>query len=348
MNHGRRAFGRGVLCAGAVAAAAVSLPSPALAASGPQSGPLDEQRIEIRARPVESFSIMAPELRRFGALEFIGGIDLSSDNPHFGGWSGLSVTPDGQGILAISDVGSWLTARIAYAEMTPTGLTDAVLAPVLGSDGVPLWKTRAWDSECVCVHDGAAYVGFERVHEVRRFEIARDGLRARGQIVPVPAAVKSLPNNRSLEAIGVATAGPLAGSLVTIAERATKGAESPTKGWILTGPHRGEFRVARHDDFDVTDLAFLPGGDMLLLERSFGWLDGVGMRIRRIAAGAIKPGAVLDGPTLIQASMRQRIDNMEGLGVHMAADGSTVLTLISDDNFSFLQRTTLLQFRLVG
>ena len=57
---------------------------------------------------------------------------------------------------------------------------------------------------------------------------------------------------------------------------------------------------------------------------------------------------MLDGPTLIQRAMRQRIDNMEGLGVHIAADGSTVLTLISDDNFSFLQRTTLLQFRLVG
>ncbi|WP_406855149.1 esterase-like activity of phytase family protein [Alsobacter sp. KACC 23698] len=348
MNHGRRAFGRGVLCAGALAVAAATRSSPALAASGPKSGPTEQQRLEIRARPVESFSILAPEVRRFGALEFIGGLDLSSDNPHFGGWSGLSISPDGQRILAISDVGSWLTARIAYAEMTPTSLADAVLAPVLGADGTPLWKTDAWDSECVCVHDGVAYVGFERVHEVRRFEIARDGLRARGQIVPVPPAVKTLRGNRSLEAIGVATAGALAGSLVTIAERAAKGPESPTKGWILTGSLKGEFKVARHDDFDVTDLAFLPGGDMLVLERSFGWLDGVGMRIRRIAAEAIRPGAVLDGPTLIQATMRQRIDNMEGLSIHVAADGSTVLTMISDDNFSFLQRTTLLQFRLVG
>ena len=38
---------------------------------------------------------------------------------------------------------------------------------------------------------------------------------------------------------------------------------------------------------------------------------------------------------------------MEGLGVHVSANGDTVLTLISDDNFSILQRTVLLQFKLV-
>ena len=34
--------------------------------------------------------------------------------------------------------------------------------------------------------------------------------------------------------------------------------------------------------------------------------------------------------------------------MHRNADGDIVLTLISDDNFSILQRTLLLQFRLVG
>jgi hypothetical protein len=34
--------------------------------------------------------------------------------------------------------------------------------------------------------------------------------------------------------------------------------------------------------------------------------------------------------------------------VHRAGDGATVLTLISDDNFSPLQRTVLLQFTWVG
>ena len=37
---------------------------------------------------------------------------------------------------------------------------------------------------------------------------------------------------------------------------------------------------------------------------------------------------------------------MEGLSVHRGANGETMLTLISDDNFSALQRTLLLQFVL--
>jgi len=39
---------------------------------------------------------------------------------------------------------------------------------------------------------------------------------------------------------------------------------------------------------------------------------------------------------------------MEGIGVHRTADGETVLTLVSDDNFSPIQRNLLLQFTLVG
>jgi hypothetical protein len=39
---------------------------------------------------------------------------------------------------------------------------------------------------------------------------------------------------------------------------------------------------------------------------------------------------------------------MEGLGIHRTLGGDTVLTLVSDDNFSVLQRNLLLQFTLVG
>ena len=38
---------------------------------------------------------------------------------------------------------------------------------------------------------------------------------------------------------------------------------------------------------------------------------------------------------------------MEGIDTHINADGETMLTLISDDNFSLIQRTLLLQFKLV-
>ena len=161
----------------------------------------------------------------------------------------------------------------------------------------------------------------------------------------MPREVKRLPDNRGLEAIGVVPAGqPLAGSIVAIAERSGTDDE-PTLGIIL-GRQPGLFKVARHDGYDITDLAFLPDGDMLLLERWYRTLRGVGLRIRRVPAASLKPGALLDGPTLIQADLGQEIDNMEGLAVHQEGN-KTVLTLVSDDNFSFLQRTVLLEFELV-
>jgi hypothetical protein len=97
------------------------------------------------------------------------------------------------------------------------------------------------------------------------------------------------------------------------------------------------FSIKRIDEFDISDAALLPEGD----------LTGIAMRIRRIALAGIRPGALVDGPVLIEANMGHQIDNMEGLAVHRGAAGETVLTLISDDNFSPLQRTVLLQFTLV-
>ena len=38
---------------------------------------------------------------------------------------------------------------------------------------------------------------------------------------------------------------------------------------------------------------------------------------------------------------------MEGIDAHVTAEGDTVLTLVSDDNFSMIQRNLLMQFTLV-
>jgi hypothetical protein len=45
--------------------------------------------------------------------------------------------------------------------------------------------------------------------------------------------------------------------------------------------------------------------------------------------------------------MGYEIDNMEGLTVTRNAAGETLLTMVSDDNFSMLQRTLLLRFAVV-
>ena len=57
-------------------------------------------------------------------------------------------------------------------------------------------------------------------------------------------------------------------------------------------------------------------------------------------------GVTIDGPSIFEADLGYEIDNLEGIDAHTAADGSIVLTLVSDDNFSLLQRSLLLQFTL--
>jgi len=111
-------------------------------------------------------------------------------------------------------------------------------------------------------------------------------------------------------------------------------------------PLLGRFTVRHYGGFDVSDGVFLPDGDLLLLERRFGLMHGLGVRIRRIAGSDIRPGAVVDGKVIFEASSREQIDNMEGIDVFRAADGSLHLILVSDDNHSILQRSLMLEFRL--
>lgn len=301
--------------------------------------------VGVSARPIAAFEPRRPEQRRFGALQFRSGLVLSSGHPRFGGFSGLARLNGGRDLVGVTDRGYWLTAKVASSGGKLAGLEEAEMAAILGGSGRPLTRSGLYDTESLCIHEGTAYVGIERKHEIARFDWARDGVEARARPVPVPREFKRLPRNRGLEALGVMPVGPLKGALIAIAERSGK-EDEPTLGAILGGPQPGLFKLARHDGYDITDLAFLPSGDMLVLERWYQPLRGVGMRIRRIAGRDIWPGALIDGQRLIEADLGFEIDNMEGLSVHLEA-GRTVLTLISDDNFSFLQRTVLLEFELL-
>lgn len=301
--------------------------------------------ITISARVIEHFEPRSPGKSRFGQLVFRSGLGLSSSHPRFGGLSGLWRSRSGADLVAITDNGFWLTAKVGYRDGRLTGLEQAELAPIIGASGRPLSRSRYYDTESLSIAEGVAYIGVERTHDVLRFDWGQYGVEARARIVATPREIKRLPNNRGLEAIGIVPAGhALAGALIAVAERSGK-EDEPTAGFILSGRQPGSFQVRRHDGFDITDLAFLPGGDLLLLERWYKPLSGVRMRIRRVPGGSLKPGAMLDGPSLIEADLGQEIDNMEGLCVHQD-QGKTVLTLVSDDNFSFLQRTVLLEFEL--
>jgi hypothetical protein len=304
-------------------------------------------RIEVRARPILSFEPRDPSRRRFGQVEFRGGVELASPYKEFGGVSAIRVRPDGAHFLALTDQGRWLRGRITYDGMQPTGIADAEMAPILGGDGRPLAARRWYDTEAIAEDDGIVYVGIERVHQIVRLDYGKQGLLARGQPIAVPPGFKQLPSNGSIEALEFIPKGlPMAGTLIAISEKGYDEAGNH-KAFLIGGPSPGTFAVKRSDDFDISDCALLPPGELLILERRYSLWRGVALRIRRIPLGSIKPGALVDGPVVVFADMGYEIDNMEGLSVHRATSGDTVLTLISDDNFSPIQRTILLQFTLV-
>jgi hypothetical protein len=328
--------------AAALAAIAVSV---ALAQTSRSS--TTPTRIEVAATPITAFDPRNVGQSRFGALEFRGGLVLSSTHKEFGGFSAIHVEPDGGGFVAVSDHGSWLRGRIVYRDGKPDSIADAEMAPLLGADGKPL-KSRGWfDAESITERDGMLYVGLERVEQIVRFNYRRDGLLARGEPIPVPPDFKTLTQNKSLECLAAAPKDSgLAGSLIVVTEHSLDAAGN-FRGFLLNGPEATRFSVKRSGDYDASDCA-VSKGDLLLLERSFSIFRGLGMRIRRVPLAAIKPDAVADGPVLIEADLGFEIDNMEGIAVHRDAQGDTIITLISDDNFLPFQRTLLLQFAVVG
>src|SRR5438477_11794926 len=76
--------------------------------------------IEIAAEPLAGFEHGKPSQRRFGMLEFRGGLVLTSRFKQFGGASAIRVPPDGAHFLGLTDKGWWVQGRIAYYRPRPT------------------------------------------------------------------------------------------------------------------------------------------------------------------------------------------------------------------------------------
>jgi hypothetical protein len=327
-----------------VACAAVAMVMPAQtqrAGIDPPTG------IAVDAKSIATFSTGAPDQRRFGMVEYLGGLELKSAHREFGGFSAIRVAPDGEHFVSLTDKGWWLTGRIVNERGRPVGIAEATMAPMLGPDGRTLAARGWYDTESLAERDGWLYVGIERVNRIVRFDFARQGVLARAEVVSTPPGILHLPSNKGLEALTFAPPNSkLAGALIGFSERGLD-ANRNLQAFLIGGAGPGQFSVKRRDDFDISDSATLPSGDVLLLERRFSWWTGIAIRLRRIAISDIAPGALVDGTDLLFADLRDQIDNMEGLSVHLDANRNTVLTLISDDNFSFLQRTVLLQFKLV-
>jgi hypothetical protein len=322
-----------------------------LGGSKPSTIGVEVEPIEVQAQPISVFDKLDPQKSRFGKLTWRGGLVLTSPSANFGGWSALALDGEGKKIVAVSDAGTWMTGTLVYDGDKLKAVREARLGPLQAPSSKSLTEYDDRDAEGMAVVEGTpakgrALVSFERKHRIGWFDIDKNGLFPVRGDVALPAALKDAEDNRGLEAVTVLRGGPYKGALVAIAERLQDGAGNHT-GWLWIKGKPRAFHISNGGGYDITDTAALADGGLLVLERRFRWSEGVKLRLRLIRRDELRPGALIRGERLLDAGMNQEIDNMEGLAVHAGASGTTVVTMISDDNFNHgLQRTVLLQFSL--
>ena len=302
---------------------------------------------KVTVRQIDQFKIGRSDTK-FGALTYLGGLELISPDRNVGGLSGLLSLDDGRQILAVTDNGIWFTATVDQTpDGKPVGISNARYAEMLDKSGRALRNGRGSDTEALTIDGDTVLVSAERINTIYRFPWPlKTGKEHLIGELALPSEVRNLRGTKGMEALALAPSGsPIAGTLIAIAERGKTG-DDDLPGFLINGNKVEHFTVLRSDRYDATDAAFLPDGTLLLLERRFNLRDLVGMRLRRFAADSIRPGATLKGDVLMEADYGNQIDNMEGLGIHRDARGRTILTLISDNNRSILQRTLLLRFVL--
>ena len=280
---------------------------------------------------------------RVGALVYRGGIEISSPDARFGGWSGLVVSPRGAHLVSQSDEAHWLRADLIYDDKGDlAGIEHAQLGDMLNLNGVPMVKKEG-DAEGLALTEHGFAISFERDHR-----IWLDDLYPGSKPTPVvtPEAIKSLDSNSGLE--GLTEFAP--NELLAVAETPQdKNGDHPA--WLVPIPSgkSEQLGVKHHDPYEISDAAMGPDGNLYLLERHyFGPIRGVVAAVREIDRADIKPGARLDGHEIAEFTMRENIDNMEGLSIRRDVDGHTFLYMISDDNYNHtIQRTVLLMFEVV-
>ena len=305
-------------------------------------------RSRSRREPIAAFDHRDPDRRRFGMLDFRGGLVLTSPFREFGGISAISVAPDGANFIAVTDRSWWLRGRITYAGTRPTGIAAAEMAPMLGPDGRTLRARRWYDTEAIARDGDTLYVGIERVHRIVRFDFGKDGLKARGRVgrgagrVPLvaraTAASRRWPSCRAAQSARRHADRDFRTRPRPRRQSSRFPDRRPAPGPVHDQAQERLRRQRRHPA--AARRSPDPGTQVRLDHRPVHPHPAHSDRDRS------RPARWSTGRSCSRPISASRSTIWKGISVHRAG-GETVLTLISDDNFSLLQRTLLLQFTLV-
>jgi hypothetical protein len=282
-------------------------------------------------------------------LIFRGGLELHSATDTFGGLSGIGFVGTDNHTVMVSDRGNFVSGQLIYDDKgAPLSLVGAAINAIQNSKGADLPRAFARDAEALTIIDrptegAVARVGFENLTRVADFHIVDGVPTGPATEVTIPDWLTRTRTNESLEAVCVAPSGSaIAGSTLLLTEGVldNDGAHS---GWLLGNNDKGPMSYRSGDATSPTDCAFLPDGDLLVLERGVV-LVNFAARLVRIRAADVRPGAEMQGEVLFEM-VGGELDNMEGLAVHQIGS-ETRITLVSDNNFNDWERSLLLEFTL--
>lgn len=287
----------------------------------------------IAAAGLAAFLILSPATAQ--QVDYVGTHVWQESDEDFGGFSGIEITGAGRGYYALSDRGTIRWGEVSRdAQGRIRAMTQAGVTRLRDSKGQPLPPGWLGDAEGLAVDEaGRIWVSFEGLHRIARYD---DPDRPAHRIES-PEAFKALQPNAGLEALAIAPDGAIIG----VVERSgSRSQPFPVWRW-QNGVWDQPFSIPRDGNWLPTGADFGPDGRFYLLERDFQGLRGFASRIRRFDWGE---GGPMAPQTLLETTPGQ-YDNLEGISVWDDGQGLRI-TMISDDNFLFLQRTELVEYRV--
>lgn len=277
-----------------------------------------------------------------GSLAFRGAVVLPPGAGKFGGLSALHAQ-DNDHLLALADNARLFRLTLQWdAKGQLVGAKPDRGVLLLDENSQPPKSRARWDAEALTRGPDGWLVAYERDHRIEKY--ADDNGLPSGAPTPLPAppGLANLPRNQGIESLAVLPDG----RLFALAEGEEKGGVHPA--WLWQDGHWQRLTYAAAPGMDPSDMAVLPGGNVVVLERGFNLLFGFRSRLASLNLDEIRPGSQLQPQPLATLESPILSENFEGLAVMPLQAGGIRIFLVSDNNFNAAQQTILAVFDLSG